>query len=28
MQVMWISIHSQSLCVYFDPKNCKGKSSA
>jgi len=28
MRVMWISIHSRFLCVYFDPKNSKGKSSA
>ena len=28
VHVMWISIHSWFLCVYFDPKYSKGKSSA
>jgi len=28
MQVVWISIRSRYLCVYFDPKHSKRKSSA
>jgi len=28
MRVIWISIHSWLLYVYFGPKHFKGKSSA
>jgi len=28
MRIMWISIHSRFLCIYFNPVNSKGKSSA
>ena len=28
IRVIWISSHLRFLCVYFDPKNSKGKSSA
>ena len=28
MRVMWISIHSRFLYVYFNPKHSKGKSSS